>query len=68
MTLVAFRADASPREREVHAVDDAVEEQLALGRLELLRVLLGVGERTQVGLELVAHRRLDGVEASSPRG
>ena len=36
---------AGPRERQLDGLDDAVEEQVPLGRLELLRVLLGLGER-----------------------
>ncbi len=47
------RAD---RERQLDALDDPVEEQLALRRLELLRVLLGLGQRAQVVLELLADR------------
>src|SRR5438105_10740340 len=50
------RAD---REGQLDACDDVLEEQVALGRLQLLRVLLGVRERTQVGLELLAHRAFD---------
>ena len=43
-------------------LDDALEEQVPLGGLELLRVLLGLGERAQLVLELLAHRRLDRAE------
>ena len=39
-----------------------LEEQVALGRLQLLRVLLGVRERPQVALELLAHGAFDGDE------
>ena len=56
------RAD---RERQLHRLDDPLEEQMALGRLELLRVLLGLGERAEVRLELLAHRRLDAAEPRS---
>ena len=38
------------------------KSRLPLGRLELLRVLLGVGQRAQLGLELLADRALDGLE------
>ena len=47
------RAD---RERQLDGLDDPLEEQLPLRRLQLLRVLLGVGQRAQVVLELLAHR------------
>ena len=50
------RAD---RERQLDALDDVLEEQVALRRLELLRVLLGVGEPPQLVLELLANDRLD---------
>ena len=56
------RAD---RERQLDRLDDPVEEQLALRRLELLRVLLGLGERAQVVLELLAHGLLDDVQANA---
>jgi hypothetical protein len=54
LTLADRRAD---RERQPNRVDDPVEEQLTLCRLELLRILLCVGERLQVALELLAHGR-----------
>ena len=47
------------RERQLDGLDDPVEEQMALRRLQLLRVLLGVGEGAQVVLELLPHRALD---------
>ena len=50
------------RERELHLVLDAGEEDVALARLELLRVLLRVGQRAQLVLELRADRALDGRE------
>ena len=59
---VALDRRRADRERQLDGLDDPVEEQVALGRLELLRVLLGLGERAQVVLELLAHRPLDGVE------
>ena len=54
------RAD---RERQLDRVDDPVEEQLALRRLELLRVLLRLGECSQVVLELLPDVALDDLEA-----
>ena len=48
---------------KLDALDDPVEEQRALGRLELLRVLLGVGQSAEIGLELLADRAVDGLEA-----
>src|SRR5206468_7457301 len=49
--------------RSLNALDDPLEKELALGRLELLRVLLGLGQRSQVVLELVADVALDDLEA-----
>ena len=60
---VAVRRGRADRERQLDAVDDPLEEEVALGRLQLLRVLLGVGESSQVVLELLAHRPFDGHEA-----
>jgi hypothetical protein len=57
------RLGGADRERQADLGDDPVDEQAPLGRLELLRVLLGVGERDDVRLELLAHRRLDGDQA-----
>ncbi len=59
----AVRGGRADRERQLDAVDDPLEEKVALGRLQLLRVLLGIGESSQVVLELLAHRTLDGHEA-----
>ena len=59
LALGRRRAD---RERQLGRLDDPLEEQRPLGRLELLRVLLGVGQRAQLGLELLADRALDGLE------
>src|SRR5205823_6295699 len=53
------RAD---RKRQRHRLDDPVEEELALRRLQLLRVLFGIRERPQVGLDLLAQRREHGLE------
>src|SRR6266849_2365812 len=44
------------REGQLDGLDDVVEQELSLRRLQLLRVLLGVGQRPQVGLELRPHR------------
>ena len=52
------------REGQVDRLDDPVEQELALGRLELLRVLLGLGQRAQVVLELLAHRAFDRLQAN----
>ena len=60
LALDRRRAD---REGQLDRVDDPVEEQLALRRPQLLRVLLGVRQRTQVALELLAHRAFDRDEA-----
>ena len=53
----------SDRERQLDGLDDAVEEQMPLGRLELFRVLLGLGQGAQVVLELLAH----GAETAATR-
>ena len=47
-------------ERQLDLLDDPVEEQVALCGAKLLRVLLGVGQLPELGLELVAHRPFDG--------
>ena len=51
------------RERELHLLEDAAVEDVALAGLELLRVLLGVGQAPQVVLELRADGALDDLEA-----
>ena len=51
------------RERKLDRLDDPLVEQVLLRRLQLLRVLLGLGERAQLALELLAHRRLGGGRA-----
>ena len=53
------RAD---REGQLDRLDDPVEEQRALGRLELLRVVLGVRQGAELVLELLAHRLLDDLQ------
>jgi hypothetical protein len=50
------------RERQLDSLGDAVEEQLALRRLELLRVLLRLGQGDEVVLELLADVLLDGFQ------
>jgi hypothetical protein len=60
---LAVRRRRPHRERQLDSVDDPVEQQVPLRRLQLLRVVLGVGERPQVALELLPHRALDGGEA-----
>ena len=55
------------RERQLDAVDDPLVEQVLLRRLELLRVLLGLGQRAQVVLELLADRALDDRASASSR-
>src|SRR4029453_16546071 len=54
------RAD---RERQLDRFDDPVEEQVPLRGLQLLRVVLGVREGTEVGFELLPNRALGGREA-----
>src|SRR4029453_15864207 len=50
------RAD---RERQLDRLDDPVEEQLTLGRAQLLRILLGLGQLAERVLELVPDRLID---------
>src|SRR6267142_4658970 len=57
LTVDGRRAD---RERQLDALDDVLEEQVALGRLELLGVLFGLGQAAQLVLELLEGDRLDG--------
>ena len=49
-------------ERQLDGVHDPAEQEVALRRLELLGVLLRVGERTQLSLELAAHGVGHGLE------
>src|SRR4029453_1695961 len=51
------------RERQSDGLDEPVEEQLALRRLELLRVLLGLRQRAEVVLELLSDVALDDLQA-----
>src|SRR5690348_10196045 len=57
--LLAVGRDRPGGERQAKLLADALEEQLPLRGLQLLRVLLGVGQRTQVVAELLAQRALD---------
>ena len=61
--VLLVRLSVGDREREVDVLDDVVVEHAALAGLEVLRVLLGVGQLFQVALELLAHRAFDGDEA-----
>src|SRR5262245_35138076 len=56
--LVLDRLPAD-RERQLELLENAVQEQVALRRLELLRILLGVRELTKIREELLAKRSLD---------
>ena len=56
LALGRRRAD---RERQLDGLEDALEEEVALRGLELLRVLLGVRQLLEVGEELLPHRALD---------
>src|SRR5207253_10112618 len=51
------------RERQLDVLDDPVEEERALGGPELLRVLLGLRQRAQLVLELLANRADHRVQA-----
>ena len=55
------------RERQLDGVDDPLEEQVPLRRLQLLRVLLRLGQRAEVVLELLAHRPFDRARAAPSR-
>jgi hypothetical protein len=59
---VAFDRRGPDRERQLRRLDDPVVEERPLRGLELLRVLLGLRQRAQVVLELVADRPLRGLE------
>ena len=50
-------------EAQIDRLDDPVEEQRPLRRLQLLRVLFGLGERLEVVFELLPDRLLDGRQA-----
>src|SRR5581483_521629 len=60
LRLARLRVDhgGADRERQLDRLGDVLEEQVPLGRLQLLRVLLRVGERAELGVELLAHRAL----------
>src|SRR5436190_22665348 len=53
LALADRRADG---ERQLHRLDDAVEQKLPLRGPELFRVLLRIGQRLQLALELLPHR------------
>jgi hypothetical protein len=53
LRCLALDGGGTDREGQLDALDDVVEQQLPLGRLQLLRVLLGLGERAEVALELL---------------
>ena len=59
---LALFGRAADRERQRDLLDDAAEEDVALPRLELLRVLLGIGQDAELRLELRPDRDLDGRE------
>ena len=61
--VLLVRLSVGDGERKVDVLDDVVVEHAALAGLEVLRVLLGVGQLFQVALELLAHRAFDGDEA-----
>ena len=60
---LALGRRGADRERQLDLLEDAVVEEVALRRAELLRVLLGVRELAEVGEELLAKRPFDGREA-----
>src|SRR5205814_3867749 len=60
LALGGRRAD---RERELDGLDDPLEQQVPLRGLQLLRVLLRLGQRAQVVLELLPYRDFDRGEA-----
>ena len=65
---LAFGRRRADRERELDLFQDAVEEEVPLRRAELLGVLLGVRQLTEVGEELLAKRALDCGRAATSRG
>src|SRR4029079_8587514 len=60
LALDGSRAD---RERKLELLDDPVEEQVPLRGLELLGVLLGLGQRAKLIAVLLADRLDRGLEA-----
>ena len=60
---LALGRRGADRERQLDLLEDAVEEEVALRRAELLRVLLGVRQLAEVGEELLAERPLDSGQA-----
>ena len=63
LAALRLRRRGADRERKLQLVGDLLEEQVPLRRLELLRVLLGIGQRPQLVAELLPHGLLDGVRA-----
>ncbi|HTZ04647.1 MAG TPA: hypothetical protein VMB53_02730 [Gaiellaceae bacterium] len=63
--LAGLRVDRclADRERQLDLLGDLLEQEVPLRRLQLLRVLLRVGEGAQVVAELLPHRALDGDRA-----
>ena len=66
--VLARPSVAGRRERQLHRLDDPVVEQVALGRLQLLRVLLGLGQPAQLALELLADRASRRRPSAASRG
>src|SRR6266516_2220624 len=60
--IESFAADLCDRERQLDLLLDPAEEKVPLRGLELLRILLGLGQRLQVVLELLANWALDRLE------
>src|SRR6185437_4176013 len=60
---LALDGRGADRERKLNLIDDPVEEQVPLRRLELLGVLLGLGQSLELLAVLLAHRADDGFEA-----
>ncbi len=60
--VLAVRLPVRDRERQLDSLDDPVVEEAALAGLQVLGVLLRVGQLAQLALELLAHGALDGDE------
>src|SRR4029453_2888506 len=57
---LALRGGRTDWKRQLDLLEDPLEEQVALRRLQLLRVLFRVRELAERALELLAHRAVDG--------
>jgi hypothetical protein len=57
---IAFGGRRTGREGQLDLFDDAIDQQLALGGAQLLGILLGVGESSQLVAELLLYRLLNG--------